>query len=82
MLTGGLDEWKERILFPSLGAGASEEDSLHFLKIAEVSKYFGGTPQTGVQTSEVSAVKQMPKLQSPAGNTPAGVQKKKKKEGC
>ncbi len=82
MLTGGLDEWKDKILFPSLSTGASLQDSLNFLKIAEVSKYFGGEPQTGTQTAEVTGAKQLPKLQAPAGNVPAGVTKKKKKEGC
>jgi 3-mercaptopyruvate sulfurtransferase SseA len=82
MLFGGLEEWKDKILFPTLSSTASKQDSLSFNKIAEVSKFFGGSPQTGIADTEVSSAKQLPKLQSPVGNTPAGVTKKKKKEGC
>jgi hypothetical protein len=82
MLLGGLEEWKDKILYPSLSSNASKQDSLSFLQLAEVSKFFGGAPQTGVTEKEISAVKQLPKLQAPAGSTPTGVTKKKKKEGC
>ena len=82
MLLGGLEEWKDRILFPSLSNTASRQDSLNFLQIAEISKFFGGSPQTGIAEKELSGAKLLPKLQAPAGSTPAGVTKKKKKEGC
>jgi rhodanese-related sulfurtransferase len=82
MLFGGLEEWKEKILFPSLPDNASLQDSIHFNKIAEISKFFGGQPQTESAAAETKIEKQLPKLQSPAGNLPVTVTKKKKKEGC
>jgi len=83
ILFGGLEEWKDRILFPRFADNATPEQMQAFEKIKQVSKYFGGTPQSGpgeaVQQTQVT----MPKLSLPsgaaAGVKPAG---KKKKEGC
>lgn len=83
MLFGGLEEWKDKILFPQVPADATPEQQIAFAKIKEVSKYFGGSPQTG--TAEVSATPKtaMPKLSLPAGGGAAPKpQGKKKKEGC
>jgi rhodanese-related sulfurtransferase len=82
MLFGGLDEWKEKILFPIVPANATAEQLLQFEKIKEISKFFGGTPQTGsAQATSTQTV--LPTLTLPAGTgkaeKPAG---KKKKEGC
>jgi hypothetical protein len=46
-LLGGLEEWKQTILFPSLPPFHSPKDSLAFEKKKEISKYFGGSPQSG-----------------------------------
>ncbi len=82
MLFGGLDEWKDKILFPQIPANATAEQLVQFDKIKEVSKYFGGTPQSG--TGETAIAKpSMPALSLPSGSgavpRPTG---KKKKEGC
>jgi len=81
MLKGGLDEWKDKILFPKLSADANEQQKSEFEKMAEVSKYFGGSPQTGTTESTVTNVPALPKLQLPAA-TSAGGAKRKKREGC
>jgi hypothetical protein len=50
----------------------------------EVSKFFGGTPQTGT-AEQPSAVTVLPKLMmpsAPAGSTSPSNATKKKKEGC
>lgn len=82
MLKGGLEEWKEKILFPSISENATSEEMIHFNKMKEVSKYFGGSPQTG-KAEEVQVKKELPKLEIPSQVTPkVGTQKKRKKEGC
>jgi rhodanese-related sulfurtransferase len=84
ILFGGLEEWKTSVLFPSLPETASEDEKKAFEKTKEISKFFGGTPSVG----GVSDVKKdmpkldMPKIQSPGGNTQQPPTGKKKKEGC
>lgn len=82
MLFGGLDEWKEKILFPQIPADATAEQIKQYEKSKEVCKYFGGTPQSGAVETTV-AKPDMPTLSLPSGSggaaRPAG---KKKKEGC
>lgn len=80
ILNGGLKEWKNKILFPALASNATAEEISHFEKMKEVSKFFGGTPQTGSEESVAPAVK-MPTLAMPA-EAPSGGGKKKKREGC
>ena len=47
-LRGGIYEWLEQVMNPTLGANASPEDSAAFANVAAISRYFGGTPHTGV----------------------------------
>lgn len=84
VLKGGLEEWTEKILFPRIAENASPEERAAFEKRKEVSKFFGGSPQTGAAAEKASPQLAMPKLDMPAapGGTPAGAPKKKKKEGC
>lgn len=81
LLRDGLAEWKDRILFPSLAENPSPEEKAAFEKRKEVSKFFGGSPQTGSAASAPRLV--MPKLPVPSVSAaPTGAPKKKKKEGC
>jgi rhodanese-related sulfurtransferase len=81
ILRGGLDEWKEKILFPRPEANPTPEQAAAFARIKEVSKFFGGTPQG--QSEEQRPSVNTPPLPTPAA-PPAGgpVAGKKKKEGC
>jgi rhodanese-related sulfurtransferase len=81
-LLGGLEEWKQSILFPSHPESDTPEDSLLFEKKKEISKYFGGEPQSGSVAAEVKSAMPLPKIQAPAGIPLQGGVKKKKKEGC
>ncbi len=81
MLKGGIDEWKDKILFPKLTLNATPEEKTKFDKLAEVSKYFGGAPQTGTAETSVTNTPSLPKLQMQS-SPPAGGAKKKKREGC
>ena len=82
ILLGGLQEWKEQILFPKIPENATPEQLTAFEKSKEVSKFFGGVPQTGSVE-----VKESPKIQAPkldiqvSPKVPSSVPKKKK-EGC
>lgn len=81
MIKGGIDSWKNNILFPKLSLNATPEEINEFEKIKEISKFFGGNPQEGVSTEALDQKIEMPKLQMPVQ---VQVQKKKKlkKEGC
>ncbi|MDZ7317483.1 MAG: rhodanese-like domain-containing protein [candidate division KSB1 bacterium] len=83
MLFGGLEEWKDKILFPVIPADVPPAEEKRYAKMAEISRFFGGTPQTSGE-----AMTQRPNVNLPA---PAPVaapsaapkpQGKKKKEGC
>jgi len=82
ILFGGLDDWNNKILFPKIQENATPEQTIAFEKVKEVSKFFGGTPQTGSSVE----VKETPKMQAPkleAPQTPGTTSEpKKKKEGC
>lgn len=80
ILDGGVEAWKDEVLFPSLAANASEEEKAEFEKMAEVSKFFGGTPQTGTEENEKEIT--MPKLELPAAVPMTTPKRKPKREGC
>lgn len=81
MLFGGLDAWKDDVLFPALPADASVEQQADFERARFVSRHFGGTPRTGVEETTEAAAVPMPSIEAPArGVTPTRT--KKKKEGC
>jgi rhodanese-related sulfurtransferase len=83
ILRDGLAEWKEKILFPSLGENATQEERNAFEKRKAVSAFFGGTPQVGATDAKKAPQVAMPKLEMPSASAaPGGAPKKKKKEGC
>jgi len=86
ILRGGLEEWRDKILFPKLASNATEIEKAKFEIASAISRYFGGTPQLmiGEQPTSVaiqSATPQVPKIQAPVGSSSSGA-KKKKREGC
>jgi hypothetical protein len=83
ILRDGLAEWKEKILFPSLGENATQEERNAFEKRKAVSAFFGGTPRVGATDAKKAPQVAMPKLEMPAASAASGgAVKKKKKEGC
>ncbi len=82
MLFGGLEEWKEKVLFPAVPENPTPEQSVAFAKIKEVSKYFGGTPQSGATAVSAQPPAALPRLSLPDGGAAPRPQGKKKKEGC
>lgn len=81
ILFGGLEEWKDKILFPRLSANPTSEETAKFEKMKEISKYFGGTPQTGTENETIQSMPNLPKLSAPS-SPGAQPSKKKKREGC
>ncbi|MCX6170455.1 MAG: rhodanese-like domain-containing protein [Ignavibacteriales bacterium] len=87
ILSGGLNEWKNQILFPKLALNATPEQTAAFEKAKQISAYFGGTPQLATAEQTTSAASPtikpttpvLPKLSTPAVG---GKAVKKKKEGC
>lgn len=82
ILDGGLNAWKEIVLFPKAPINGSKENITEFEKMKEVAKFFGGQAQTD---SSVTETKQQIKLPTPtvsAPKTTAPTGKKKKREGC
>ncbi len=86
ILDGGLNAWKDKILFPKLADNSTDEEKSTFEKVKQISLHFGGTPQlisggtSSAVTPQSAQVQPMPKLSAP--KSPAGGVAKKKKEGC
>lgn len=84
MVLGGLDSWKEEVLFPSLPTDAGPQAKAQFERAAQVAKFFGGEARIGSDAAAPTAGAELPKLTAPppmpGPATP--VAKKKKKEGC
>jgi rhodanese-related sulfurtransferase len=80
ILDGGLKKWQEEVLYPKLAANASKEETAQFEKIKEISKYFGGQPQTGSTQVSETTIKLPTTPAAPKGNL--NQPKKKKREGC
>jgi uncharacterized protein len=80
MLFGGLDGWKDEVLFPAIAENPPASQLADIAKRRAVSAYFGGTPGAAAAALPASSAA-MPKVTMPAGAKPAAA-KKKKKEGC
>jgi len=83
-LKGGLDEWKDEVLFPTLAADATPQAKARFERAAAIARFFGGAPRTasGAEIATASAP-ELPRMEAaaPAAGVPAPA-RKKKKEGC
>ena len=84
ILRGGLEEWKDRILFPRVPVNPTPAQMAEYARIKEISKYFGGSPQGETISGKKEPVLATPKLELPAPTTtvPKASAGKKKKEGC
>jgi rhodanese-related sulfurtransferase len=79
ILLGGLESWQNQILFPSLAEDPTPFQKERNEKLRALSAHFGGTPQqAGMAAASPAAA--LPKVAMPP--MPAGVAKKKKREGC
>lgn len=81
LLEGGLKNWKESILFPTLVSNADAAQLVEFEKSKVVSKYFGGVPQIAGGTVSAPTM-EMPKPTIRKNPIITSGKKKKKREGC
>lgn len=88
ILRGGLEEWNDQILYPTLPAKATPEQISAFEKDRQISAFFGGTPRLGGMPQEAPAplpaapAVTSPKVQAPSAPAAPAAARKKKKEGC
>jgi rhodanese-related sulfurtransferase len=80
---GGLDAWKDEVLYPALPAQASALERARFERAVAVARFFGGEPRSG-GVAAAPATMALPKLAAPAPSGAASpvAPRKKKKEGC
>jgi uncharacterized protein len=82
-LKGGLDQWKDDVLFPALAENATPQERARFERQAALARFFGGSPRTGGAQTAAAKAPEMPKVEAPvAAAGPASAPPKKKKEGC
>lgn len=82
ILDGGLNEWKEKVLFPKSPLNGSKDELAQFEKMREVAKYFGGQAQTDSSITENTTLIKLPTSTTTKNKTTAPTGKKKKREGC
>ncbi|MCK7517622.1 MAG: rhodanese-like domain-containing protein [Ignavibacteriales bacterium] len=82
ILDGGLNAWKEKVLFPKAPVNGSKDELAQFEKMKEVAKFFGGQAQTDSSVTEVKQEIKLPTTTGGTTKTTAPTAKKKKREGC
>lgn len=90
ILLGGLDAWKDEVLFPIAPEAPSPREAAAFEGRAHLSRYFGGAPRAPGSAAAAAGATTvpMPELAAPRVVAPppgAGAPaapKRKKKEGC
>jgi len=82
ILDGGLNAWKEKVLFPKTPVNGSKEDLAEFEKLKEVAKYFGGQAQTDSSIAQTKTEIKLPTSNTNIQKNTAPKGKKKKREGC
>jgi rhodanese-related sulfurtransferase len=82
ILDGGLNAWKEKILFPKAPINGSKDEIAQFEKMKEVAKFFGGQAQTDSSITETKTQIKLPTSNTSNTKTTAPTGKKKKREGC
>ena len=81
---GGLDGWKDEVLFPVLPVDAGPRDRAQFERAAALAQFFGGQPRADGAAAAEAPVTALPKLTAPVATGPAvpAAPRWKKKEGC
>jgi rhodanese-related sulfurtransferase len=80
---GGLDAWKDEVLYPALPAEATAIERTRFERAVAVARFFGGEPRAEGGAA-APAPMTLPRLAAPApsGAATPVAPRKKKKEGC
>jgi len=92
MLKGGLDEWKDQVVFPVVADNPTPAERTRDERLKSISAYFGGQPRSaaavaagpaampGMAAAAAPALPRVAAPPSPGGGAKAPA--KKKKEGC
>ena len=84
MVAGGLEDWKDRVLFPVVADTPTPAERARDARARSVSAFFGGQPRSaaapGVAASSMPALPKVTAPPSPPGGAKPAA--KKKKEGC
>jgi rhodanese-related sulfurtransferase len=78
---GGLDAWKEEVLFPVQPSDAAVGAVAAFERAKEVARQLGGSPRLSHDGAAEVAI-ELPTVSPPAATFAPTARKKKKKEGC
>ncbi len=81
ILFGGLEGWKDDVLYPVLPENASAEQKAEFERARALAEHFGGQARTGA-AEIAAATPALPQIQAPTAPVAAPAPAKKKKEGC
>ena len=85
-LQGGLDAWKDQVLFPVMPPSPNAEQQAQFERAAQVARFFGGQPRAaaapGSGPMALPTQAAMPAVPAPTLPAGAGAGPKKKREGC
>jgi rhodanese-related sulfurtransferase len=89
-LLGGLDAWKDEVLFPVIPAQATTEERAQVERALQVAKFFGGQARAAAALGGAPA--EMPKVEAPAmpvppppppgGGSRRAAPKRTKRQGC
>lgn len=88
ILEGGLNGWKEKVVFPKVPANPSKDDLAKLEKKKAVAQYFGGDLITETTSAEVRTEIKLPtssfvpQSTQPKTGGKVTAPKKKKREGC
>ena len=84
ILSGGMDAWKDDVLYPTCNCGDSptEEQIQQHKKKEEIAKFFGGQMESSSSVDNEKVKKDVPKLKSPAKVNLKRTRTKKSREGC
>ncbi len=82
-LRGGLEAWRDEVLFPVLADDATPFQAGRNARLAALARHFGGQPRQGRGDPAPPTMAALPKVDAPAGPAaPSAGPRKKKKEGC
>lgn len=91
---GGLDAWKDEVLFPVIPAAADARQRAYFERSAAVARFFGGQPRAEDLTPGTAdgppalpalatpSADKLPAIAPPVPGRATPVTRKKRKEGC
>lgn len=88
ILEGGLNGWREKVLFPKFSANPSKDDLEKLERIKYIAEYFGGNIVTESASTEIKTEVKLPttsvvpKSTSSTSGGKVTAPKKKKREGC